>query len=253
MLAIHCSLAHSGAWRGVATALGDGVTVHAFDLPDHGQSGDWDGSGDMHDAATAMALSVLDDLGPVDVIGHSFGATVALRLAVDHPERIRRAALFEPVYFAPSLADDPDFAAAYADIDAPRRTAYEDGRFEDAARAFNRQWAGAGTWMALSEKTRRYMTDRIGFVHHSTPFLIHDSAGLLAPGRMAQADMPILLMQGETSPWAATINGAIARRLPNAMRHTVPEAGHMGPVTHPAQVARALTDFLGLSAPAAHQ
>ena len=98
-----------GAGRGLAAALGDCVTLHAFDLPNHGKSGDWDGTGDMHDTASAMARTVLDDVGdaPIDVIGHSFGATVALRLAVEMPARLRRAALFEPVFFAPAFADNP--------------------------------------------------------------------------------------------------------------------------------------------------
>ena len=77
-LAIHCSLAHSGAWRGVGAALSDELTLRAFDLPMHGRSGDWDGQGNIHDVATDMALSLLE--APMDLIGHSFGATVALRL-----------------------------------------------------------------------------------------------------------------------------------------------------------------------------
>ena len=169
ILAIHCSLAHSGAWRGLAAALGDRVTLHAFDLPNHGKSGDWDGTGDMHDTAAAMARAVLDDIGgaPIDVIGHSFGATVALRLAVEMPTRLRRAALFEPVFFAPAFADNPGFRAEYAAVDDARHDAYVDGRLEDAARIFNRHWAGAGTWHTLSERTRADMAKRIGFVHHS--------------------------------------------------------------------------------------
>ena len=248
VVAIHCSLAHSGAWRGLAAALGSAVTLHAFDLPNHGNSGDWDGTGDMHDAATAMARAVLDDLGdvPVDVIGHSFGATVALRLAVETPARLRRAILYEPVFFAAAIADAPEFAATYADADAERATAYAEGRLEDAARAFNRHWAGPGTWRALPARTRAYMAARIGFVHHSTPFLIDDSAGLLQPGRLGAAQLPILLMRGAHSALAAKVNGAIARRLPLVTEVTVPGVGHMAPVTDPAPIAAHVRDFFGL-------
>ena len=255
ILAIHCSLAHSGAWRGLAGALGPNVTLHAFDLPNHGASGDWDGTGDMHDAATDMARTVLDDLGdaPIDVIGHSFGATVALRLAVESPGRLRRVVLFEPVFFAPVLADDPDFGAEYAAIDGLRATAYAEGRPEDAARIFNRHWAGAGTWSNLPVKTRTYMTERIGFVHQSTPFLIEDSAELMAPGRMMGARVPILMMRGSDSPWAAKVNDAIARRLPDVTHAVVSGVGHMAPINAPEPVAAQICDFLGLNRPSALQ
>ena len=248
ILAIHCTLAHGGVWKGLAAALGPDVRIAAFDLPNHGRSGDWDGTGDLHDAATAMARQVLDDLGPGPhhIIGHSFGATVALRLAVECPERIARAALYEPVFFAAAIADDATFAERYAATNEGFETAYAAGRLEEAARAFNRHWAGAGTWGRLSAKTQGYMTDRIGFVHHSAPFLVEDCRGLLAPGRLDQAQMPVLLMKGALSPWASEINRALARRLPQATEITVPGVGHMAPVTQPDAVAPGIRQFFQL-------
>jgi pimeloyl-ACP methyl ester carboxylesterase len=62
----------------------------------HGKSPDWDGSGDFQDVSVAAALPFLDD-APMDLIGHSFGATLALRLAVAHPDRVRSLTMIEPV------------------------------------------------------------------------------------------------------------------------------------------------------------
>lgn len=244
MLAIHCSLAHSGAWRGMGAALGDVATLHAFDLPSHGKSGDWDGQGVMHDTATDMALSVMGDLGPVDVIGHSFGATVALRLAIEHPARVRSLILFEPVYFAPAMADDPAFAASYAADTAEFEAALDAGDRMGAARAFNATWGDEGAWDRVPQSTRDYMAARIFFVRNSAPFLIDDCAGLLAPGRFARADMPAVLMRGADSPWAAPVSDAIARRLPKATQITLDGVGHMGPVTHPKAVSAHVREFL---------
>lgn len=244
MLAIHCSLAHSGAWRGMGAALGDMATLHAFDLPCHGKSGDWDGHGVMHDTATDMALAVLDDLGPVDVIGHSFGATVALRLAIGHRTRVRRVVMFEPVYFAPAMLDDPTFAKTYGQDTKPFDDALDAGDRMAAARAFNAIWGTAETWDDIPQSTRTYMADRITFVRDSASFLIDDSAELLAPGRFAAADIPALLMRGAGSPWAGSVNAAIARRLPQAQQITLDGIGHMGPITHPKEVSVAVRAFL---------
>ena len=109
-LGIHCTLAHSGAWRGVGEALEDEISLLCFDLPSHGKSGDWDGKGNLHDVATDMARSLLTE--PMDVIGHSFGATIGLRLAIESPELVRSLTMIEPVYFAAALVDDPERVAA---------------------------------------------------------------------------------------------------------------------------------------------
>lgn len=38
LLAVHCSLAHSGAWRGLAAAMEREVTLTGFDMLNHGRS-----------------------------------------------------------------------------------------------------------------------------------------------------------------------------------------------------------------------
>ena len=246
VLAIHCSLGHSGAWRGVGEALGNLATLQAFDLPGHGKFAEWDGQGDLHDAATKMALSVLDRIGPdpIDIIGHSFGATVALRLAIRHPERVRRFVMFEPVFFAAAMADDPDYATAYVRETADFESALDAGDLDTAARVFNAAWGDETPWEAIPEATRTYMTSRIRFIRQSAPFIIGDNAGLLAPQQFERAQMPAMLLRGANSPWTEAINDAIARRLPNATQITLPDMGHMGPITHPKDVANAVARFL---------
>src|SRR6056297_3337330 len=72
----HCSLAHSGAWKGVMERLAPRLSMVAFDLPGHGRSADWDGSVPLQDLVVAIARDFRDEApDPVDLIGHSFGAT----------------------------------------------------------------------------------------------------------------------------------------------------------------------------------
>lgn len=245
VLAIHCTLAHSGAWRGVGAALGDIATLHAFDLPNHGKSGDWDGQGGLHDVATDMALSVLDAIGPdpIDIIGHSFGAAIALRLAIEHPARVRSVAMFEPVFFAPALRDDAAFAAAYARDTAGFDAAFQAGETEAATRAFNAIWGGQTRWDDIPETTRAYMIARISFVRDSSPFVMDDCTDLLATGRFDAATMPAVLMRGATTRWTDVVNSAIARRLPNATQVVLDGQGHMAPIIAPEVVAAPVRMF----------
>jgi pimeloyl-ACP methyl ester carboxylesterase len=81
------------SWRGVSRLLGD-RRVLIPDLPGHGQSGRPDASYELGWYAQIMArwFEALD-LGPVDVMGHSFGGGVAQVMLLECPARFRRLVL----------------------------------------------------------------------------------------------------------------------------------------------------------------
>lgn len=231
-LAIHCTLGHAGAWRGVAAALKEDLSLLAFDLPSHGKSGVWDRTGNVHDVATEMARGLIS--APMDLIGHSFGATIALRIAVESPELVRSLTMIEPVYFAAALQDDPALAAQYARDTAPLDAAFASGDEREAARVFNRDWGDGTPWEDLPERMRDHMARLVHYVPASAAFVHHDSAGLLQEGRMARAAMPAVVIEGDQSPpMSAKIAVSLQKRLPDLERVVVNGAGHMLPVTHP--------------------
>ncbi|MCA9678816.1 MAG: alpha/beta fold hydrolase [Kofleriaceae bacterium] len=78
-----------------APTLAQRHRVRLFDLRGHGRSEvarDGYGVGAM---AGDLEALVADLPGPIDLVGHSWGALVALRFALDHPARVRRLALVE--------------------------------------------------------------------------------------------------------------------------------------------------------------
>ncbi len=239
-LLLHCSLAHSGAWDGVARALSDRLTLSAPDLVGHGRGPDRDPSRDIHDQATEAAALHLPET-PCHLIGHSFGATVALRLALDHPDRVASLTLIEPVLFA--AAGDAPAARAHDDAIAGLGPLIEAGDEAGATRLFLSLW-GSGTPLdAMPEAQRRYMIDRIWIVPASTPSLHHDSARLLP--RLGQLTCPVLLIEGgESPPVISAIQTALGAAIPGHRRVVIDGAGHMVPITHAAEVASAIRDFL---------
>lgn len=237
ILAIHCTLGQSGAWRGLAAQFESAATFTAFDMLGHGRSPDWDGRGDPQDRITEIAETFLSDR--MDVIGHSFGATVALRLAAAHPGRVRSLTLVEPVYFCFAGKDEPEALAAH-DADARAfAEPLERGDYETGTRIFNEMWGGAGVpWAEMTGTARAGMVRSMRFVRACSPPLYDDPAGILAPGRLDRAAMPTLLLRGtESHPVTKAINDAIARRLSDAENVVIEGAGHMLPITHPAEVA----------------
>lgn len=244
VLALHCSLAHSGAWTGLAQRL-HGVTVTALDQPGHGRAADWDGQSDLHALTTGIATDLARDLaagGKIDLFGHSFGATVCLRIALENPGLVRSLTLVEPVIFAAArgTAAHAEFRAGHeglADLLVRDR--------ETAAATFHAAWGTGEALADLPERQRRYIVDRIHLIPAQNPVLMEDSAGLLRPGGLETLMLPVLLVEGAQSPAVIdALHGVLAVRLPRATRLIVPDAGHMVPITHPDVVARAVQAHL---------
>jgi haloacetate dehalogenase len=90
-------------WRNVAPQLASNHTVICVDLRGYGRSGVPVSSEDHYPySKRAMAnelVAVMDKLGfaAFDLVGHDRGGRVAYRLALDHPEKVRRLAVFDVI------------------------------------------------------------------------------------------------------------------------------------------------------------
>ncbi|MDO5530077.1 MAG: alpha/beta hydrolase [Paracoccus sp. (in: a-proteobacteria)] len=226
-IALHCMMGAGAGWARVARHLGGAVDLIAPDLPGHGDAPDWEGGDlDYHTDATRQIAALITR--PVDLIGHSLGGTIALRIAVAYPEAVRSLTLIEPVLFAAAGpgAYDPSMAAAMPHIEA--------GDWDAAAASFQRVWAG--TQAGAPRAPRAGAQARL--LPHTRAALYEDSANILGEGRLEAIEAPVMLIAGEKSePVMHDIHAALAARLMDVGRATIEGAGHMSPLTHPEQVA----------------
>lgn len=238
-LLLHCSLGHSGAWKGVAVAMDR--TSLAFDLPGHGRSGPLQEGVDFQQQCLDVAKTFLGDTA-MDVVGHSFGATVALRLAMEHPEAVRRLVLIEPVLLC-AAQGSPEFDAYFADF-APFMEAINGGDMMRAAELFAGFWSEGLSWDEMSDEQQQGMASLIHVIPREDPAILEDNAGLLRDGWMEGTAMPVLLIEGTLSPpIIAAVQDTLEARLPNAQRVRIEGAGHMTPLTQAEEVARLITAF----------
>lgn len=242
-LAIHCSLAHGGAWEGLAAEIGDLATIRAFDLPGHGGTADWDGATPYQELSCAIARDMMGE-APVHLIGHSFGATVALRLAVEAPERVASLTLIETVFFSIAREDAPETVSERDAGTHPFMQALDRGDHETAARVFHGEWGDGRKWDEMTERQRASLTRRIPLVGAVQLSNNGDPDGMLAQGKLTRLDLPVLLVEGAESPAPmALIHDGLERRLPRTTRVVIPGAAHMAPITHPGPVGEALRRF----------
>ena len=247
VLALHCSLAHSGAWSGLVDHL-SGVTVTALDQPGHGRAADWDGVSDLHGLTTRLSIEMAEDLGggaPIDIIGHSFGATIALRMALERPDLVRSVVLIEPPLFAAARTAGSAVFGDFRSQHLAVTKAIAAGKPELAAALFHTGWGNGTEFGELPERQRCYMADRIHIIAAQNPYLLEDSAGLLRYMGLESIGVPVLMVEGAASlPIVAAVQDELALRLPQVTRLVVPGAGHMVPITHPAAVAVAVMAHL---------
>ncbi|MEM9967245.1 MAG: alpha/beta hydrolase [Pseudomonadota bacterium] len=250
ILALHCTMAFGGAWAALAKHLGPNVAIVAPDMPSHGRSVDWDEHSDFGETAYQSAVASLDP-DPMDVVGHSFGAVIALRMALRHPQRVRSLTLIEPVFFAVALHDAPHVMDDHDARARPFTEAIARGDKMEAARAFNRMWGDTGAdWEMLPESTRAAMARAIHVVPDTYGLLYDDTSGMLTPGTLEACQMPCLIMRGENAhPAVVVTNDGLAKRIVGARQAVIAKAGHMAPISHPASVAAELTAFFASGAP----
>lgn len=250
VLALHCSLAHAGAWAGLAQTL-SGITLTATDQPGHGRAPDWDGHSHLHGLSSGQAISMAEEIGqgaPIDLFGHSFGATIALRIALERPDLVRSLLLIEPVIFAAARAAQspvwPEFLASHQGFEALVRA----GKRQEAAAMFHGFWGNGEPFEAMPEKTRAYLSERIHFIVAQGPALFADNAGLLRYMGLESIGVPVLLVEGARSPLVIdAIHTELARRLPNAQRLAIAGAGHMVTLTHAAELGPKVQAHLAAS------
>ncbi|WP_339112042.1 alpha/beta hydrolase [Thioclava sp. GXIMD2076] len=242
-LAIHCMLGNARAWEPSFALLEDRISARVFDLPGHGRSGDWaydETPGAFERLATQITASFIDR--PVDLIGHSFGSSVALRLAVAAPHAIRSLTLIEPILFA-AIEGAPEYDAVAAD-QAALSALLAAGQHEAAAKAFMAQWGAGVPWEALPEHQRIRFVAQMPILGNAAAANFSDPGNILRPDGIEEIDAPVLLVHGqETHPSVPLVCAELAVRMQDVGTATVPGAGHMLPLTHP----ESLADLIGVN------
>lgn len=191
----------------------------------------------------ALAQAVLQRLPPqpVDLVGWSLGALVALHVAATVPERVRRLVLLGAT--ARFVAQDTWPWAVGADTLQAFRT--ELARDAEALR-------GRFALLCAQGETgpqARTLVRRLRQLPGAAPPVLDDGLAVLAQADvrplLARVSAPVLLLHGAADalmPLAAA--QALAQALPRARLQVLPGAGHALPLTSPQACAQATQAFL---------
>jgi pimeloyl-ACP methyl ester carboxylesterase len=222
--------------------------VTAFDLRGHGYS-DVPPTGytSADHAADLFALMDQLDIAHAKLVGHSFGAVIALHAATLAPERVNALVLSDP-YF-PALRHLEDLSrwghwqvfhqeAADAGVNLSSEHWYDLGKFFDQVMHLDGdrllQFRRAVGLPGLNRLLR------LGATTAGDDSKVE--AGLTAEKILA-VRQPVLAIYGEFSPFLSTAN-YLVEHLPDCRSVLVPGAQHRAPEENPAAFTAALTDWI---------
>jgi len=244
VVCMHCNASSSAQWRGLMDRLAPRFHVLAGDGFGAGRGPAWPGERTLRlRDEVALQQPLLARAGaPLALVGHSYGAAVALLAAL---QRLPRAlVLYEPTLFAllDEAAPPPNEAEGIRQTVADAAAHLGRGDRGAAAGRFIDYWMGEGSFSRMPEARRAPIEEAIVNVQGWGTALFTQPTPLSDFGAL---DVPVLLMVGRDSPASSRgVARLLASVLPRLQWLELEGLGHMGPITHPEVVNAAIDDFL---------
>ena len=244
---VHGAISDHRAWEPQRETIAKRYRVIALDQRYFGVA-PWSDNGTQYSRATHVAdlAAFIRQLkvGPVHLVGQSYGADIALRVAVEQPELVRSLFLNEPPL--PSILTNPDEQKVVSDEGkgfAPVVAAAKAGNVAEATRLMiDFVYADPGNFERRSQASRAMLLDNARTLppHVSAP-----PPPRVTCEQLGQLKVPVTITRGElTRPFFRVLSEAAHRCIPGSQLITVANARHGSPDQNPAAFNEALLSFL---------
>lgn len=238
LVLLHAGIADRTMWSEHLAPLAEaGYRVVAPDLPGFGDAPVTPGQ----QAPWADALDFMDGLGidRVALVGNSFGAGVALRMAAVAPERVSAMVLISAS--APTITPSAELEAIWQ----AEESALETGNVDAAVDAIVRGWTLPDASPELRERIAT-MQRRAYQQQLSVPEMTEAADPVEDdPAVLSSLAVPALVAAGEFDlPDFRAGAEELGRLLPSARSIVIPGAGHLAPLETPELFRDLVVDFL---------
>lgn len=227
------------AWRRSLPDLLLGHRVILYDLRGHGQTTLGEPDGSLRQLGDDLA-ALLDVIGvdSADVAGFSLGGTIAMRVAIDHPERVRRLVLVATSSRVGRSA--ADWYRQRVEMVARRDAQLRQTLDHDTADVYGQSPNELEEGLLIR---RQSTADPRGYGNACAAMAALNAAPL--DPELAKIQAPTLIVASEKDqhcpPKAAEI---IATGITGSRLEILPDAGHPIPVEKPRELARLINSFL---------
>lgn len=239
VIILHGLFGFSDNWQTIAKSLADHHLVVTPDLRNHGRSPHVPGHSYPEMAEDLKSFMETHWMFSAALVGHSMGGKVAMQLALSHPDFVERLVVVD---IAPGQAEDKHSSIFEALIGM------------DLSKIATRQEAEAylteripdnGTRQFLLKNITREADGRFAW-KMNLPILWQHFDDILAPvSGLDPFEKPALFIRGSRSGYIKDSDFPLIKSLfPQAEIATIEDAGHWVHADKPAELLKALTQFL---------
>ena len=227
-------------WLATVPLLGKHRKPHVIDRRGRGKSGNtlpYHPEREVEDVLAVLAgIS-----GPVDLLGHSSGAILALQVAARLPSNLERLVVYEP----PVFFNETDRIAK----DLPERldALLAAEQREAAVELFFREGPRVSELELRGMKASSFWPQMLATLGHTVAYDSRIQRGFAGdPDELGDILIPTLMLIGGASP-ERMLAGArtVVARLPHAEIHELPGQQHVAMMTAAPLFAAAVNEFLG--------
>ncbi|PSP77849.1 alpha/beta hydrolase [Halobacteriales archaeon QS_1_68_20] len=239
LLCAHGTLMDRTMFAPQVDALSDEYRVAAYDL--RGRTEHWRGPYDLWDLVEDCQ-AVMDGLemdAPV-LVGMSMGGYVALRVALEYPDRLSGLVLIDSTAEPHPEEEREQYAGMFAELEGA------DSVPREMAETVSQLFFGATAHQQRSELVERWVDRWCTYVPGSIYHTVHsflDDPGVV--DSLDEIDLPALVVHGEEDEGLPPARGRrTAEGLPDGRFESIPAAGHSSNLENPEAVNDAVRAFL---------
>lgn len=247
VLFIHGSWDDHGSWENVIDSLSPHFRTVSYDRRGHSLSTEPPGQGSIYQDVEDV-LSILGhlNLSRAHIVGHSYGACIAIALATAYPDHVASLYLHEPPLFA-LLTGSQELDALRLEAGRKMKQAaqlIEEGKIEEGALMFLEDVAfGKGSWQELfdAEAQKSLLANAHTWLDQ---FKDPDRLALSIDGLMTFPRRLTISMGTGSYPAYRHVCEHLLDALPSASKAIIKGGAHGAHISHPTEFATQLQAHL---------
>ena len=246
VMLVHSSVSGARQWRRLMDDLKADFHVRAVNLFGYGKTPPWSSEApqSLEDQARLVETALPANADSICLVGHSFGGSVAMKLAARLSGRVTRLVLLEtnPFYLLKQSGRADAFAEAMELRDCVKKFGAL-GEWVMAAEQFADYWGGAGSWQNMPAERRNAFAEALkpnyfewdAVMDETTP--VEEWARLLPRSTLLVSDANTVLPIRE-------ITAILRLSCPMWTYKEIAGGGHMAPLTRPDVINPLVRSFL---------
>ena len=243
---VHSSASGARQWRWLMDDLQGQFRVRAVNLFGYGKTPPWPSgpTQSLNDQARLVETALPANSNEVCLVGHSFGGSVAMKVAARLAGRVSKLVLLETNPF--SLLAQAGRVDAFAEAMDLRNCVKKFGALGEwamAAEKFADYWGGAGSWRNMSSERRSAFAEALKPNFFEWDAVMNETTSV--EQWATQLPRATLLVCDPNTVLPIREIDAILRKSCRWWTSTeVPGAGHMAPLTRPDLINPLVSSFL---------